>query len=216
MIASITQWILESLRAHGALSVFIGVLIEQIIVPIPSPLIIMGAGAVLIDSQAGLLQAFFDIGRVIVLPGSLASTLGAFIGYGVGYWGGRPVIERFSKFLGFGWLEVEAMDRRLKKGNVALAIFMLRALPVVPLSLISGAVGVIRWPVAPFALWTFLGSVPRCFVLGYLGWLLRDAYEAFARRLDFLETLLSVGLVGSVFVLVLWIRHRLKKQGLGR
>ena len=46
MIGSITQWILETLRIHGAASVFIGVIIESVIVPIPSPLIIMGAGAI--------------------------------------------------------------------------------------------------------------------------------------------------------------------------
>ena len=49
---------MESMRAHGQLSVFIGVMIEQIIVPIPSPLIIMGAGAILIPAGTFHSQCF--------------------------------------------------------------------------------------------------------------------------------------------------------------
>ena len=86
MTSEITQWILELLRTHGPLSVFIGVMIESIIVPIPSPVIIMGAGAVLIAPNLSSYEAFKDIALLIVLPGSIASTLGAYIGYGIGFW----------------------------------------------------------------------------------------------------------------------------------
>jgi len=89
LIAEITQWIMESMRAHGQLSVFIGVMIEQIIVPVPSPLIIMGAGAVLIASELSIPNAFVQILWIIVLPGTIASTLGSFIGYFISYYGGR-------------------------------------------------------------------------------------------------------------------------------
>ena len=96
MIHSLTQWIMQLLQTNGALSVFIGVIIESIIVPIPSPLIIMGAGAILIDPAASILQSFPLIFFKIVLPGSLASTLGAYLGYGVAFWGGKPVIDRMD------------------------------------------------------------------------------------------------------------------------
>ena len=69
MIAEITQWIMELMRAHGQLSVFIGVMIEQIVVPIPSPLIIMGAGAILILPELSIPDAFLQILWIIVLPG---------------------------------------------------------------------------------------------------------------------------------------------------
>ncbi|MCJ7786353.1 MAG: hypothetical protein MUP41_20675, partial [Desulfobacterales bacterium] len=68
--------IVESMRTYGQFSVFIGVIIEQIIVPIPSPLIIMGAGAVLIPPGISISNAFLQILWTIVLPGSIASTLG--------------------------------------------------------------------------------------------------------------------------------------------
>jgi membrane protein DedA with SNARE-associated domain len=208
MISEITQWILELLRTHGSVSVFIGVIIESVIVPIPSPVIIMGAGAILIPAELGAWRAFWDIARLIVLPGAVASTLGAFIGYGIGYWGGKPLIDRLSAFLGFGWDDVLAMERRWTGGRIGWSIFLLRALPVIPLSLISAAAGVIRLPAGAFSLWTLLGSIPRCFFLGWLGWQMKDAYRAFAGRLNSVESAISALLVLAAVAVVLFLRRR--------
>ncbi|MBI2069420.1 MAG: VTT domain-containing protein [Elusimicrobia bacterium] len=209
MIAEMTQWILELLRTHGSVSVFIGVIIESVIVPIPSPLIIMGAGAILIAPDIGWGAASFDILKLIVFPATVASTLGAYIGYGIGFWGGKPMIEKLEKFLGFGWQDVMNMERRFQGRRMGWTIFLLRALPIVPLSLISAAAGVIRLPVWAFTWWTFLGSVPRCLFLGYLGWILHDAYYAMANKLNFVESLVSVGIVAGAGLLVLWLRFRM-------
>lgn len=208
MTTGITQWILELIRAHGPASVFLGVIVESVIVPIPSPVIVMGAGAILIAPGLALAPAAWDIIRLIVLPGAIASTLGAFIGYGIGYWGGKPLIVRLSAFLGFGWGDVEAMERRWTGGRVGLSIFLLRALPIVPLSLISAAAGVLRLPAAGFAVWTFLGSVPRCFFLGWLGWQMKDAYLGLAGKLNAAESAVSASLVLGAIALVLWLRGR--------
>jgi len=212
VIAEITQWILELIKTHGPASVFIGVIIESVIVPIPSPVIIMGAGAILIPATLPAGPALWDIARFIVLPGALASTLGAFIGYGIGYWGGKPFIEKLSGFLGFSWDDIAAMERRWTGGRVGLSIFLLRALPIIPLSLISAAAGVIRLPAAGFTLWTFLGSVPRCFFLGWLGWLMKDAYLNIARKLNSAESAISVLLALGAIGLVLWLRARMNKK----
>ena len=60
-MAAILNWIMESIRSYGAWSVFIGVIIESVIVPIPSPLIIMGAGFVLISPQLSFFEALVPI-----------------------------------------------------------------------------------------------------------------------------------------------------------
>ncbi|MGH7897695.1 MAG: DedA family protein [Candidatus Binatia bacterium] len=208
----LTRWILDLIRSHGAISVFIGVIIESVIVPIPSPLIIMGAGAILIAPDASAPRALGDIVRLIVLPGSIASTAGAFIGYGIGFWGGKPMIDRLEGFLGFGWPDVEALSARWSGRRVGWSIFVLRALPIVPLSLISAAAGVVRLPVAGFTIWTFLGSIPRCLLLGVLGWMLSDAYYNLAYQLNFVETLVSVAIIAGVFALIVWLRARVRAQ----
>ncbi len=117
-MSEILNWIMESIRAHGAWSVFIGVIIESVIVPIPSPLIIMGAGFVLISPELSFVQALLPIALQIVLPGSIASTLGGYIGYAIGYFGGKALVDRWEKFLGFSWQDVEALERRFQSGQV--------------------------------------------------------------------------------------------------
>jgi membrane protein DedA with SNARE-associated domain len=209
MISEITNWIMEAMRAYGPLTVFIGVIIESVIVPIPSPLIIMGAGAILIEPGLSAGGALGPILSKIVLPGSVASTLGAYFAYGIAYWGGKPMIDRFARFLGFGWGDVQQMERRIE-GRVNLMVFLLRALPIVPLSLISAAAGVLRLPATQFGLWTFLGSIPRCLLLGYLGFLARDTYLGLAQSINRMESVVSGLLVVGAFAVILWLRARMK------
>jgi len=209
-LTEILNWIIDSIRAHGPWSVFIGVIIESVIVPIPSPLIIMGAGFLLIRPELSFLEALMPILAQIVLPGSIASTLGAYIGYGIGYLGGKPLVERLQGFLGFGWSDVEAMERRFHVGQVNTSLFFLRALPIFPLSVISAAAGLLRLPIKQFTLWTFYGSIPRCLFLGYLGWGLGEPYHAIAKGIDKVETVVSLLLLGLIFALILWLRSKVK------
>lgn len=209
-MTEILNWIIDSIRAHGPWSVFIGVIIESVIVPIPSPLIIMGAGFLLIRPELSFLEALMPILAQIVLPGSIASTLGAYIGYGIGYLGGKPLVERLQGFLGFSWSDVEAMERRFHVGQVNTSLFFLRALPIFPLSVISAAAGLLRLPIKQFTLWTFYGSIPRCLFLGYLGWGLGEPYQAIAKGIDKLETIVSLLLLGLIFALILWLRSKVR------
>jgi membrane protein DedA with SNARE-associated domain len=211
MVGDITRQIMDAMAAHGPVVVFWGVIIESIIVPIPSPLIIMGAGALLIEPGLSKGAAFLPIATRIVLPGAVASTLGAFFAYGIAYWGGKPMIDRFGRFLGFDWDDILSMEKRIA-GRVPLMVFLLRAAPIVPLSLISAAAGVLRLPVLQFSLWTFLGSLPRCLLLGYLGYLTRDTYEGLAKNINRAESLVSAGIVLGAVAIVLLLRARMSRK----
>jgi membrane protein DedA with SNARE-associated domain len=201
---------MDSIRAYGPWSVFAGVIIESVIVPIPSPLVIMGAGFILVSPDLKAAEALASILLLIVLPGAVASTLGAYIGYGIGFLGGKPLVERWSRFLGFGWPEVEALERRFRAGHVNLSIFLLRALPVFPLSVISAAAGLIRLPLRQFTLWTFYGSVPRCLFLGYLGWWMGETYQTLAYGIDRAETTVSILILLASICPILWLRSRVR------
>jgi membrane protein DedA with SNARE-associated domain len=209
-LTEILNWIIDSIRAHGPWSVFFGVIIESVIVPIPSPLIIMGAGFLLIRPELSFLEALMPILVQIVLPGSIASTLGAYIGYGIGYLGGKPLVERLQGFLGFSWSDVETMERRFHVGQVNTSLFFLRALPIFPLSVISAGAGLLRLPIKQFTLWTFYGSIPRCLFLGYLGWGLGEPYQAIAKGIDKLESIVSLLLLALIFALILWLRSKVR------
>ena len=212
MISEITSWIIELMRANGQLSVFIGTMIEQIIVPIPSPLIIMGAGAILISPELSIPNAFLRIFWTIVLPGSIASTLGSYIGYMISYYGGKALVLRFQRFLGVDWDEVENLEKRFHGKKEAIAIFFSRAIPVFPISLVSIFAGLLRVPLKPFTLYTFFGSIFRCFFLAFVGWWIGATYEKVATRLNSAETFVSIlMLIGMVGVLA-YLYYKLRKK----
>lgn len=210
------DWIMESIRAYGPWSVFAGVIIESVIVPIPSPLIIMGAGFILISSELSFLEALVPIALQIVLPGAIASTLGAYIGYAIGYYGGKPLVDQWERFLGFSWRDVEALERRFQSGQVKNTIFFLRALPIFPLSVISAAAGLLRLPLNQFSVWTFYGAIPRCLLLAYLGWGLGETYQGFAKGIDRAEGIVSGILLVVILGAIVWLRARVKSNMLDK
>jgi len=212
LISEITQWIMELMRAHGQLSVFIGVMIEQIIVPIPSPLIIMGAGAILIPAELSIPNAFLQILWIIVLPGSIASTLGSYIGYLISLYGGKALVVRLQRFLDVDWQEIENLEKRFKGKKEALSIFFSRAIPVFPISLVSIFAGLLRIPIKPFTLYTFLGSIFRCFSLGFFGWWIGATYEKVATRLDSVETIVSIIMLIGMGVFFVYLYYKFRRS----
>ena len=210
------DWLMESIRAYGPWSVFAGVIIESVIVPIPSPLIIMGAGFILISSELSFLEALVPIALQIVLPGAIASTLGAYIGYAIGYYGGKPLVDQWERFLGFSWRDVEALERRFQSGQVKNTIFFLRALPIFPLSVISAAAGLLRLPLNQFSVWTFYGTIPRCLLLAYLGWGLGETYQGVAKGIDRAEGIVSGILLVVILGAIVWLRARVKSNMLDK
>jgi len=212
MISEITDWIMELMRANGQLSVFIGVILEQIIVPIPSPLVIMGAGAILILPGLSVPDAFLHILWIIVLPGAIASTLGSHIGYLISYYGGKALVLRFQRFLGVDWEEIGNLEKRFQGKKEAIAIFFSRAIPVFPISLVSIFAGLLRIPLKPFAVYTFLGSIFRCLFLAFIGWWIGATYEKVASRLNSMETFVSIlMLIGMVGVLA-YLYYKLRRK----
>jgi len=215
-VTEMIDWLMESIRAYGPWSVFAGVIIESVIVPIPSPLIIMGAGFILISSELSFLEALVPIALQIVLPGAIASTLGAYIGYAIGYYGGKPLVDQWERFLGFSWRDVEALERRFQSGQVKNTIFFLRALPIFPLSVISAAAGLLRLPLNQFSVWTFYGTIPRCLLLAYMGWGLGETYQGFAKGIDRAEGIVSGILLVVILGAIVWLRARVKSNMLDK
>ena len=212
MISEITKWIMELMRAHGQISVFIGVMIEQIIVPIPSPLIVMGAGAILIPPELPISSAFLKILWIIVLPGAIASTVGSYIGYLISYYGGKALVIRLERILDVDWKEIENLERRFQGKKEALSIFFSRAIPVFPISLVSIFAGLLRVPIKSFTLYTFLGSIFRCFFLGFVGWWIGATYEKVATRLDSIETIVSILMLIGMGVVLGYLYHKLRRS----
>lgn len=204
----IAIWLFELIKTYGPLSVFLGVVLEEIIVPIPSSVVIMAAGALLIPAGISLSDAVFRAFFTIAVPASFGTVVGSFFVYGIGYYGGKPILQRLHRFLDFSWKDVEKISRKLGKGKkIWLSIFILRLIPVFPTSPVSFVAGALRLDIKKYALATFLGAVPRNFILAFFGWYFGSAYVSIAGSLNLLENivLLSILLLVGYF---LYKHHR--------
>lgn len=202
---------IELLKSAGGLGVFIGVILEAVFAPIPSPLVPLAAGAILIPAEANINEAILQSLTTIALWGALGATLGALIPYTIAYFGGRMIIEKYGGYFGFSWEEVEKIQKRLERMRYDEAIlFICRFVPIIPLSPISLLFGAIRFNSAKFLTLTFVGAVPRYFILAMLGWYFKSAYMQLANLIGFYETLITALILCLIIAIILYARKRKK------
>lgn len=206
----IVDKIFLSIKSHSFISVFLGGVIEEIIVPIPSPLISMAAGYFLIEPNLSLGKAALKIITVVSLPFAFGATLGSLLVYGLTFVGGKPLVCRMERFLDVSWKEIEKVEKRFSKGKKdEFLIFILRAIPVVPISLISAACGFLRISWQEFILFTFLGIIARSFILALLGWQVGEVYHSLASGIDLAENIVTILLLlfAGVFLGFLYFKR---------
>lgn len=209
----ITNWIISSIGNNGSLAIFLGGLIEQVIIPIPSPLITMAGGFLLIPQDIPSLSVLIKESLYrVVLPYTVAASLGLGIVYFIAYFGGKPLIDKFKNYLGFSWTEIIHLKKKFKgTKRDKLLIVALRAIPVIPISVISGVCGTIRFSIPEFYIASIIGIFIRSFVLTLIGWQTGEAYQNLAGGLDKIEGYITVGLVIAIGFLLLWGYKKRKK-----
>lgn len=153
--ASHTQ-IREMMRALGDIGIFVAMFLESSIVPIPSEVIIIGAGAI------GM--PFFSV----VVFGSLGATLGAVVGYFLGRYAAMPIIIKYGKFILIKPHHIYKAEAFAKKYGV-WSVLIGRLVPIIPFKVFSIAAGITRLPLAAFIACTFIGVVPRIILLTLFG-----------------------------------------------
>ena len=153
---ALAEKILELIKNLGDLGVFIGMFLESSIVPIPSEVIVIGAGAIGIPIAS------------IVIFGSLGATCGGMVGYCLGRYGAMPVILKYGKFILIKPHHIEKAEKFAKKYG-PMSVLIGRVLPIVPFKVFSIAAGMTGIPFVPFVVWTVVGVVPRMLLLSYFG-----------------------------------------------
>lgn len=206
VVQGVTEAVRSLVRSLGAPGIFLGVMIETMIAIIPSPLVPMIAGFSLIPSGSNLLDALSYSMVVIGLTGGLAATLGALIHYWIGLYGGRAIVRRYGKYLGVDSSDLERFSSKLNGRRRDLSLFTLRAVPVFPLSVVSVVAGILGVDLIPYTILTLFGSFLRYTLLGMLGFLLGETYEAASSWLDSVENLLL--LAGIITLAYLIYRRR--------
>jgi membrane protein DedA with SNARE-associated domain len=152
----------------------------------------MSAGSALIENTdiniANLLQVL-----VISLIGAFGALLGSYVWYIIGYIGGRPLIERTSKFSGVKWKSIEKFQAKLDKGKSdEITIATLRAIPVMPSVIIATACGVIRVKPTSYTISFLIGGIVRNIVFIVIGWRVGGALTKVAHGFDSAQDIVMV------------------------
>lgn len=188
MIEELILQIQSVVVQHGALGVFLATLLEEIIAPIPSPLVPMMAGFFLLPVYGTFLEVAWQGALIIAFPVVLGITLGSLAVYSLGYFGGKPVIDKSKKWLGLSWKDVEKIENRLVRGyGDEVVLFVLRLIPIVPGVAISGFCGIVRYPLKNFLVVTFFGAFARALALSMIGWYVGEMYVTYVDAISLIE-----------------------------
>ena len=173
--------------------------IESACIPLPSEVIMPFSGFLVFDGRFNL--------WLIALAGAVGCVIGSIIAYWVGAYGGRPLIEKYGKYILISHHDLDLADKWFKKYG-DWAIFFSRLLPVVR-TYISFPAGIARMRFWHFVLYTFLGSFPWCLGLGYIGLKLGqnwDSLKGYFRGADYIIAALII--IGIVWWVWRHLKHR--------
>lgn len=215
MIEATILYIQTLIAQYGAWGVFLATLIEEVVAPVPSPLVPLAAGFFLLGAGSAVVEVILSAVWVIAVPVSVGVSLGSIVVYALGFFGGKPVIEKSKRWTGVTWQDVEQVEKRFTHEGVkdALMLLTLRILPIVPGVGISGFCGVVRYSFKKFILITFIGSFVRAFVLGLVGWQVGALYATYATMISKFEKYIFLGLLIVVVMVLGWYFLFKKKRG---
>jgi membrane protein DedA with SNARE-associated domain len=150
------QQMMNLVTGMGDFGVFVAMFLESSVIPLPSEVIVIGAGAIGIPLAS------------IVIFGALGSTFGGMAGYLLGRYAAVPVVLKFGKFILIKPHHIYQAEAFAKKYGT-VGVFIGRLIPVVPFKVFSIAAGITKIPVVPFLLCTLAGVLPRMYLLALFG-----------------------------------------------
>ena len=202
IIAPIASLITAAISSAGYGGIALLMAIESACIPLPSEIIMPFAGYLASTGRFSLVLA--------ATAGAVGCNLGSALAYAVGYRGGRPLIERWGRYV-----LLDGHDLDLAEGFFArfgsVAVFIARLLPVIR-TFIALPAGIARMPQWKFHLYTFLGSWPWCFALAYVGYLLGERWDTDPRLKAFMHRFDVVIVAGLVLLIALYAWFRLRQH----
>jgi membrane protein DedA with SNARE-associated domain len=211
ILSAITDALTELIGDHGIYAVFVLMFVDALL-PAASELVMVYAGAVAAGAFAGQsvvlfgepIESNFWAYVAMASAGALGYILGSIAGWAIGYYGGRPFVERRGR-----WLHVtpHTLDRAEswfdRYGDWAVAIS--RVTPVVR-SFIAIPAGVFRMPLGRYTLLTIPGSLAWAFAFAGAGWAFGSRWEEFQHKFHYAEYVVVAAIL--VVIVAGIVRHR--------
>jgi membrane protein DedA with SNARE-associated domain len=194
----------------GWFGVVVIMALESANIPIPSEVTMPLAGWMLVQARGlSAWQALFWGG----LWGAIGCTLGSILSYTLGAWGGRPLVERYGKYILVAEEDLEKADRWFGRWG-DWAAFLSRLLPIVR-TFISFPAGVVRMNFPRFAFFSFVGSFIWCALLALGGYYLGVHWEELRTIMRPFDIPVAIAIAaGVLYYVVHHVRKGRKKAAL--
>ena len=200
----ISAFIVGTISTLGYSGVILLMAIESACIPLPSEIIMPFAGYLVSKGEMNL--------WLVGIAGAVGCVLGSMVAYWVGMFGGRPLIEKYGRYILISHHDLDLADRWFAKYG-EIIVFVSRLLPGIR-TFIAFPAGVARMNIPRFIIYTFAGSLPWCIGLAYVGKKLGEQWDKDPRlkslfhRFDFVIGILIV--LGAAWWIWRHFRHSRK------
>jgi membrane protein DedA with SNARE-associated domain len=199
------------LAHHGLWAVFVLMAVDAVF-PAASELVMVYAGALASGALAhqasvfGSERAGFDAYVAMALAGTIGYLLGAIGGWAIGFYGGRPFLERRGRWFHLSPARLERAERWFERWE-DWAVLVGRVTPVAR-SFVSIPAGVFEAPLPRYTVLTAIGNAVWCFALAAVGWALGSSWERFHHDFRFVD----YGVAGAVVLLAAYVILRRRRS----
>jgi len=216
-VGGITEAVTGSIADYGLYAIFILSVIDAVF-PAASEVVMVYGGALAAGAFANQEVTLF--GRTvdegwpayfaIAIAGTIGYTLGSMMGWAIGYYGGRPYLERHGRWLHLSPAKLDRAERWFERYE-DWAVFLGRLTPVIR-SFVSVPAGVFEARFVRYTVLTLLGSAIWCFLFAGAGFAAGEAWEDFHHAFRYVEYVVAVAIVGGSA----WFAWRYLKRRRGR
>jgi membrane protein DedA with SNARE-associated domain len=198
IITVLSVWIIQVISTLGYGGIVLLMAIESACIPLPSEIIMPFSGYLVSQGQLDLTW--------VAVAGAVGCVVGSIPAYYLGMLGGRPLIERYGRYVLISRHDLDMADRAFARHG-EIIIFVGRLLPVVR-TFIAFPAGVARMAMGRFIGYTFVGSLIWCWALAYLGKRLGDNWSTLEPYFHEFH-LVFAAVFGALLVWYVWrhIRH---------
>jgi membrane protein DedA with SNARE-associated domain len=202
VLESVAQWLKDFVETVGYPGLFLLVMIESTVVPVPSEIVLPFAGWLAADGKMSLV--------LVLVINSAAALVGSSLSYWFGAAGGKKLLLKYGKYIFLTPADIERTERFFaRRGRVT--VLVARFVPVVR-HVISIPAGVARMPLRSFLLQTFIGATVWGSFLIMLGYELGAEWESVAQKLKKFDLAIGVVIILVFAVVVVRFISRRRRE----